>query len=162
MNDDTRQLATVPATPPRKPRFHIGPNSALIAGIGTLLLAMGVGVLIGRSGQGSSKNSYVPIETVPSAGVTGTQTQTPSASAAKGAKSSGSTGTAAKSTSTKPTKTATPPANPTVTIGQKGTGAGYQHHKFTGHFFGGESEENAGEEEAEEKSSNASKGTKKK
>ena len=44
-------------------------NSTLIAGIGTLLLAMGVGVLIGRSGNGSSaKSSGVQVVDVGGAG----------------------------------------------------------------------------------------------
>jgi hypothetical protein len=37
--------------PPRKKRKGISPNAALIAGVGTLLLALGIGVLIGRSGH---------------------------------------------------------------------------------------------------------------
>src|SRR5258708_25148438 len=39
--------------PPPRPRPRFTPNSTLIAGIGTLLLAMGIGVLIGRTGNGS-------------------------------------------------------------------------------------------------------------
>jgi hypothetical protein len=39
-----------PPTPKRK-RTSISPNAALIAGVGTLLLALGIGVLIGRSGS---------------------------------------------------------------------------------------------------------------
>jgi hypothetical protein len=37
--------------PPKKKRSGISPNAALIAGVGTLLLALGIGVLIGRSGH---------------------------------------------------------------------------------------------------------------
>jgi hypothetical protein len=37
------------AAPPKRPRRRVSPNTALIATVGTLLLAMGVGVLIGRS-----------------------------------------------------------------------------------------------------------------
>jgi hypothetical protein len=44
------QGAQAAAPPPRKPR-KISPNAALIAGVGTLLLALGIGVLIGRSGN---------------------------------------------------------------------------------------------------------------
>jgi hypothetical protein len=39
---------------PRKQQRKISPNAALIAGVGTLLLALGIGVLIGRSGNHSS------------------------------------------------------------------------------------------------------------
>jgi len=41
------------APPPKSKRRHVSPNAALIATVGTLLLAMGVGVLIGRSGNHS-------------------------------------------------------------------------------------------------------------
>ena len=37
--------------PPKKKRSGISPNAALITGIATLLLALGIGVLIGRSGN---------------------------------------------------------------------------------------------------------------
>jgi hypothetical protein len=37
------------AAPPKRPQRRLSPNTALIATVGTLLLAMGVGVLIGRS-----------------------------------------------------------------------------------------------------------------
>jgi hypothetical protein len=40
-----------PPPPPSKKRRGISPNAALIAGVGTLLLALGIGVLIGRSGN---------------------------------------------------------------------------------------------------------------
>jgi hypothetical protein len=41
------------APPPRRPQRRISSNTALFATIGILLLAMGVGVLIGRSGNRS-------------------------------------------------------------------------------------------------------------
>jgi hypothetical protein len=37
--------------PKKKKRSGVSPNAALIAGVGTLLLALGIGVLIGRSGH---------------------------------------------------------------------------------------------------------------
>ncbi len=40
-----------PPPPPKKKRSGISPNAALITGVGTLLLALGIGVLIGRSGE---------------------------------------------------------------------------------------------------------------
>lgn len=40
-----------PPQPSKKRRRGISPNTALIAGVGTLLLALGIGVLIGRSGH---------------------------------------------------------------------------------------------------------------
>jgi hypothetical protein len=70
-----------PASPPRPPGApsdaQPGPRNnntvSLLAGVGVLLLAMGVGVLIGRSG-GSSKQSpaAVQVVTAPSGASTGT------------------------------------------------------------------------------------------
>jgi hypothetical protein len=52
--DAMRQPAEAAASaPPKRPKRRLSPNAALIATIGTLLLAMGVGVLIGRSGNDS-------------------------------------------------------------------------------------------------------------
>lgn len=45
--------------PPRK-RSGVSPNAALIAGIGTLLLALGIGVLIGRSGNNDAASPAQP------------------------------------------------------------------------------------------------------
>jgi hypothetical protein len=49
--DAVKQPAQAPPPPPKKKRSGISPNAALIAGVGTLLLALGIGVLIGRSGN---------------------------------------------------------------------------------------------------------------
>src|SRR3954454_5814879 len=46
-----RTQTAAPAPDRRRERAWLSPNSSLIAGIATLLLAMGVGVLIGRSGE---------------------------------------------------------------------------------------------------------------
>jgi hypothetical protein len=43
--------------PPKRERSGISPNAALIAGVGTLLLALGIGVLIGRSGNGETSGT---------------------------------------------------------------------------------------------------------
>jgi hypothetical protein len=153
MNERAGLASSASATPPRGSRWRMSPNSALIAGIATLLLAMGVGVLIGRSGQSSSsKPTTTPIVTVPSAGTSGVGTSTQSvvtssatASTVKSAAASAKVH-AAKSAPTNPVAAAIKPTNPTVKIGQKGTGPGYQHKHFTGHFFGAENEEEAGEE----------------
>jgi hypothetical protein len=48
------------SAPPPKSRRRISPNAALIAGVGTLLLALGIGVLIGRSGNHSSAPASQP------------------------------------------------------------------------------------------------------
>lgn len=144
----TRPGGSPVAPPPRQPRFRMSPNSTLIAGIGTLMLAMGVGVLIGRTSNPTPKSSPVQYVTAPTSGASTTpttaQSTTPGANASTSAAKS-TTPSSAKAATT-PSKTATAPPNPTVKVGQKGSGKGYQHHEFTGHFFGGENEEEAGEE----------------
>jgi hypothetical protein len=49
--DAVQRPSQAPPQPPKKKRSGISPNAALIAGVGTLLLALGIGVLIGRSGS---------------------------------------------------------------------------------------------------------------
>jgi hypothetical protein len=160
MREDARRGTAASESPPRRSRWRMTPSSTLIAGIGTLLLAMGVGVLIGHLGQSSSpSHTTTPILTVPSAGAASTTATTPGQTSTSASGSAGSS--AAKASTTKagaptgtaPTKVATKPANPTVTVGQKGSGKGYQHGHFTGHFFGGENEEEAGEEPESSKGS---------
>ncbi len=46
--------AAAPPTPPPERRPRVSANASLIAGIATLVLAIGVGVLIGRSGDSGS------------------------------------------------------------------------------------------------------------
>ena len=114
-------------------------TARLIAGIGLLLLAMGVGVLIGRSGSTSSKAPPAQVVTVAGAGgaaagaaATSTAPQAPAGSTGV-TKSSSTTVTATKSTS----KKAVAPPPKTVKVGSPGKGPGYQHGHFTGNFFGG-------------------------
>jgi hypothetical protein len=47
--------ATAAAPPPRRPQ--LSPNTSLVAGVATLILAIGVGVMIGRSGDGGAGNA---------------------------------------------------------------------------------------------------------
>ena len=67
-----------PATPPVPPGFALerrpaqNPTLVALAGIGVLLLAMGVGVLIGRASAGSQ--SAPPAQTISLAPATGTST----------------------------------------------------------------------------------------
>jgi hypothetical protein len=57
-----RPAQAAPPSPPKKKRTGISPNAALIAGVGTLLLALGIGVLIGRSGhQEVAQTAAAPI-----------------------------------------------------------------------------------------------------
>ena len=139
----TAMVEAPPAAVVRPPRFS--PNGTLIAGIGTLLLAMGIGVLIGRSGNNSSSKTNAPVQVltvggaagtsgavgaVPGAGTTSTP-GSPTKSAAAAAKTAKATGT---STVGKFQTKAPPPK--VVTVGSPGKGPGYQGGKFTGNFFG--------------------------
>jgi hypothetical protein len=51
------QNAPPPPPPAKKRRGGISPNAALITGIGVLLLALGLGVLIGRSGNNETASA---------------------------------------------------------------------------------------------------------
>jgi hypothetical protein len=137
-----------PAPAPRRRRPRMSPNSTLIAGVGTLLLALGIGVLIGRSGDHSGSagnNPAVQVVKVPGAG-TGTAGAAPTTAAKKAAgakaakakisaKSGGGVVGSDVSAAEGQPKEALPP--PTVKLGQSGHGAGYNKNgKFDGSFFG--------------------------
>jgi hypothetical protein len=123
---------------------HFGVNTALIAGVGTLLLAMGVGVLIGRSGQKDSPSraaSPVQVVTV-GGGAAGTATTSATAAGGKAAKSKssgkGASSAAAAAAAKKIKGTDIKlPKKSVVKVGSPGSGPGYQKGKFTGNFFGG-------------------------
>jgi hypothetical protein len=133
----SREVA-IERRPSRRPRMSV--NSTLIAGIGTLLLAMGVGVLIGRSGNTSAKAPPAQVVTVAGGGgsaataTTGAATPSPSAGATTTTKSAATAGakSASKAAAAAPVKT--------VKVGSTGNGAGYQKGHFTGNFFGPEAE----------------------
>jgi hypothetical protein len=163
-HEETVQETTVHAArAPRRPRTSAGFN--LIAGVATLLLAMGVGVLIGHSNSSTTSKGAAA---TPSITVNGGGTGAPAASAAgsatRGSGSSSGAGAShsakAKHAATKAAKAAPPPkvviqkaaaaaskvtggsakvAAPTVTQGgscQSGS-AGCQNGHFTGsNFFG--------------------------
>ena len=138
----SRKAAAAPAPPPKK-RVRMSANATLIAGIGTLLLALGVGVLIGRtSNDTNGKAAAAQVITVSggggATGTTGASAAAASTTAAsgggkkaKGKKSSPSGNASAKVTGGKG------PSNPVVTVGSPGSGPGYKNGKFTGDFFGG-------------------------
>lgn len=135
---DRAQQAPSSRLPSGRRRASI--NNTVIAGIGTLLLAMGIGVLIGRSGTGASPKGATPavqVVTVPGAGAAAASTEPQTSTSAATTKSKGASGGAstAKSTSQAPKKAAVPPAK-TVTVGSPGKGPGYQKGHFTGNFFG--------------------------
>jgi hypothetical protein len=149
------QSAAAAAPPKQRRTFFASPNTSLIAGVATLLLAMGVGVLIGRTGHTTqpTRNAPAQIVTVPTgsaaaAGTTGSAGAAATTAAAAGtvkhkANKAHRKAAAAKTAQTDLQKTAAksgvklPP--PVVKVGQKcPKGAkGCQGGKFTGNFFGG-------------------------
>jgi hypothetical protein len=129
-------------------RFRRPLDATLIAGVGTLLLAMGIGVLIGRSSNSTTaKSPRVQVVTVAgggsgaSTGATG-EAATASTAAASGSSSKGKAAAskatvkanAAKELVNK--KAAAAPQPKVVTVGSPGHGPGYQNGHFTGNFFG--------------------------
>jgi hypothetical protein len=145
---------------PRRPRTSAGFN--LIAGIATLLLAMGVGVLIGHSSSAGTtpKQAAAPNITInPGAGSASAGTAASTAATGSGAAAASSTKKSKKSSSTKAAKSSAPSkvvvqkaaaAASKVTGGsaktagaaaQQGSScsndaAGCQNGKLTGNYFG--------------------------
>jgi hypothetical protein len=152
------QTAGVATSAPAKKSSRISPNASLVAGVATLILAIGVGVLIGRSGEhGSSQvaNTTPQVITVEGGGA-GTETASGS-SAAKGGeakKSTGGTGSKkaaekkaeiGSSGASKATEEVLKPAAgvklppPTTKVGEKcekGTAGCSSSGEFNGSFFG--------------------------
>jgi hypothetical protein len=149
--------AAAPAAPPPPPKKQrLSSSTALVAGVGTLLLAMGVGVLIGHTDNGSSKNANATPQIITVGGAAPTATGAAAAtthSKAKAAKAKSSKKAKANSTKSagvnkqqaaKAQAAASkvlgsssknlPP--PTTKVGDKGHGPGYSAGKFTGTFFG--------------------------
>lgn len=146
-----RPLPESTPSPARRRGPRLSPNGALIAGVGTLILALGTGVLIGRTGNGGSTRASAPAQVVTvsgagSSGTTGAGAATSAAAASSG--KAGSHATKGKksghhASSSKQAASGSgvpkPPAKlppPTVTVGSPGHGPGYRHGKFTGDFFG--------------------------
>lgn len=139
------------AAAPRPPRMSSG--TTLVAGVGVLLLAIGLGFLIGRTGTKTTTTQAAAatpqVITVQGGGSAAAPTTT--TTAAKVSKKAKSKLKAAASATAPPPaavqKKATQAAGkvlgnsknlapPTVTNGQTCAGAGCQGGKFTGNFFG--------------------------
>jgi hypothetical protein len=136
------RAAPAAAPPPPRTSSRMAANTALIAGIGTLLLAMGIGVFIGSQGRSDSTGSAkAPAQTVTviSQGSGGTTAATgpPAAAAATPTPTSAAANRAAKKAAAKQATAPAPkkPTPPVVKVGSPGTGPGYQNGKFTGNFF---------------------------
>jgi len=152
--------AAAPAQPPEQRQRRVPSGATLVAGIATLLLAMGVGVEIGRSGSNNASNqraSQPAVQVVTVAGGGGsaaaattptTATHTAAATASKkGAKTTTAAANApiSKKVVVKAAAAASQvlggaaPSQPTIKQGQKCTGgssSGCSGGKFTGSFFG--------------------------
>ncbi|HEX3831370.1 MAG TPA: zinc ribbon domain-containing protein [Solirubrobacteraceae bacterium] len=153
------ELAPASASPPAPRAPRASSATTIVAGVGTLLLAMGVGVLIGRN-SASNVNARPVQAAAPTvvtvSGGAGTPTAAnpgPSKPAKKTSKSKGAKGRSKATNGSKPTAAQAakasnaaskvlgssnknlPPA--TVTVGQTGHGPGYDKGgKFNGSFFG--------------------------
>jgi hypothetical protein len=136
-----RAQATPGAQRPGR-RRSMSVNNTLIAGIGLLLLAMGIGVLIGRSGNNTSVRSPpAQIVTVAGAGAgagaaASSTTATAPASTPSATPTGKSAGVKAAATQKAAKKAPTTPLPKTVKVGTPGHGPGYQNGHFTGNFFG--------------------------
>jgi hypothetical protein len=140
-----------PAPQPQPRRRRISPNAALIAGVGTLLLAMGVGVMIGHSGNQSVATNAAAPQVITVHGGGGEETET-GAAANKG-NASGKSGKANKKASASAKKKAEtgqgaeevlkpsagvklPPATAQPGSKCESGAAGCKGGEFTGEFFG--------------------------
>ncbi len=139
-----------PAPSPQSRRRRLSPNAAMIAGVGTLLLAMGVGVLIGHSGnQTVATNASAPAQVITVHG--GGEAET--ANAAKQASAGANKGKGAKKASASAKKKAEtgqgaeevlkpsagvklPPATAQPGSKCESGAAGCKGGEFTGDFFG--------------------------
>jgi hypothetical protein len=150
--DAVKRPKQATAPPPKKKRTGISPNAALIAGIGVLLLALGVGVLIGRSGNhGTTSAAPAAPIVIHGGGEEGT-----TASSKGGATTGGGAASKAKTKKQKAAAEKEAEAHPASEEVLKPSGnakplppakikpggkceagvAGCEHGEFTGNFFG--------------------------
>jgi hypothetical protein len=139
-----------PAPQPQARRRRISPNAALIAGVGTLLLAMGVGVLIGHSGNQSVATTAAAPQVIT---VHGGGEETETAATTNKGSAGGKGGKASKKASTSAKKKAEtgqgaeevlkpsagvklPPATAQPGSKCESGAAGCKGGEFTGEFFG--------------------------
>jgi len=140
-----------PAPQPQPRRRRISPNAALIAGVGTLLLAMGVGVLIGHSGNQSVATNAAAPQVITVHGGGGTETETAATAnkgnaggksgkankkAAASAKKKAETGQGAEEVLKPSAGVKLPPATAQPGSKCESGAAGCKGGEFTGEFFG--------------------------
>lgn len=142
MDDPARHAGAVAPVTSHGPR--VSASTTLVAGVGTLLLALGVGVLIGRSAPSSSKGSSpVQVLAAPGTSAMGTAGTTEGSAGAEASSAATPSATATSSVAggkggkavVKATKTGLPSAK-VVKVGSPGKGPGYEKGRFTGNFFG--------------------------
>lgn len=137
-----------PPQPKKKKRSGVSPNTALIAGVGTLLLALGIGVLIGRSGHQEVAQTAAAPQVIKVGGgeteATAAKGKTTTGGGAAGAKTKKQKEAAEKAAAAHPAaEEVLKPAGdvklapPTVKPGDKceSGAAGCEGGKFTGNFF---------------------------
>jgi hypothetical protein len=151
LRDALPRTQTAAAAPPPRQGPRMSANTSLIAGVFTLLLALGVGVLIGRSGDHGSGKAAAPQVVTVSAGAAGASGATAARSAAKTAAATHTSKARKKKAAAKAKVSGVSSVDATakkngvklppkvVKVGQKcEKGAkGCQGGKFTGNFFGG-------------------------
>jgi hypothetical protein len=148
--DAMKQPRDAAAPPPQRPQRRVSSNMALFATIGVLLLAMGVGVLIGRSGNHSVASAPQAAPIV----IKGNGVEESGATASKGAGGTGAIGGSSKKEKPKALKAeaesgkgaeevlhyapGVKPPEPKVELGDKCEegSAGCTNGKFEGEFFG--------------------------
>lgn len=136
--------------PPPKRKRSVSPNAALIAGVATLLLALGIGVLIGRSGHQEVAQTAAAPQVIKVGGDGEETTANPEGAATTGgkgakAKTKKQKAAAEKAAEAHPAaEEVIKPTNgvklapPTVKPGDKceAGAAGCENGEFTGNFFG--------------------------
>jgi hypothetical protein len=150
MDAVNRPAQASPPPPKKKKRSGVSPNAALIAGVGTLLLALGIGVLIGRSGhqevaQTAAAPQIIKVGGGEEATATASKGKTTTGGGAANAKTKKQKEAAEKAAEAHPAaEEIIKPANgvklapPTVKPGDKceSGAAGCENGEFTGNFFG--------------------------
>ncbi len=159
--DAVKRPAEAPSSPPppaREPRSRMTANASLIAGVATLVLAIGVGVMIGQSGDNSAPTAAAAPQIIKVGGGggegEGEGEETATASSGGGGETGGKSGKAKKGeapekaidssgTSEAAAEILKPAGDvklPPPTVKQGGDcesgAAGCEGGKFTGEFFG--------------------------
>ena len=109
--------ATVATAPPPDRRPFMSANASLVAGVATLILAIGVGVLIGRSGNDGSSNAAAPAPQVIKVGGGGGEV----ASTAKADEGKAATATGGKAKADQPKSATAKKAKKKAETGDSGT-----------------------------------------